>query len=261
MTAIGGVLLSEIVEPHIVLLTLNRPEARNAVNGELARAMAAAVTRIEDDPDIWAVVLTGAGDGAFCAGVDLKEAAAGRAAEFETDQGGLAGFVRAPRTKVWIAAAQAHALAGGLELLLACDLAVAADSATFGLPEVRWGLIAGGGGVFRLPRAIPERIAFEMIASAEPITAADAGRYGLLNAVVPAPDVVDVALGLARRICANAPQAVRESLALARRAAGPDEAGLWASVASATRTLSSTADWAEGPRAFSEKRAPRWTGQ
>jgi enoyl-CoA hydratase/carnithine racemase len=261
MNATGEVLLTEIVEPHIALLTLNRPEVRNAVNGELARAMAAAVARVETDPDIWAVVLTGAGDGAFCAGVDLKEAAAGRAAEFETAEGGLAGFVRAPRTKVWIAAAQSHALAGGLELLLACDLAVAADSATFGLPEVRWGLIAGGGGVIRLPRMIPKRIAFEMIATAQPISAADARRYGLVNTVVPARQVKDVALGLARQVCTNSPLAVRESLAVARRSVAADEAGLWGLLASATQLLSSTADWAEGPRAFAEKRAPQWIGQ
>jgi enoyl-CoA hydratase/carnithine racemase len=261
MSDAADVLLVEIVERHIALLTLNRPEARNAVNGALARAMAAAVTKVENDPDIWVAVLTGAGDGAFCAGVDLKEAAAGRAAEFETDEGGLAGFVRAPRTKVWIAAAQSHALAGGLELLLACDLAVVAQSATFGLPEVRWGLIAGGGGVIRLPRTIPKRIAFEMIATAKPIPAADAQRYGLVNAVVPAAEVVAEALRLARRICANAPLAVRESLVLARRAASPEETELWSLVATATRRLSSTADWAEGPSAFTEKRAPRWAGQ
>jgi enoyl-CoA hydratase/carnithine racemase len=166
MSTADDVLLVEVVEPHIALLTLNRPEACNAVNGALARAMAAAAAWVENEPDIWVAILTGAGDGAFCAGIDLKEAAAGRTADFETEEGGLAGFVRAPRTKVWIAAAQSHALAGGLELLLACDIAVAAESATFGLPEVRWGLIAGGGGVIRLPRTIPKRIAFGMIATA-----------------------------------------------------------------------------------------------
>ena len=261
LTEADDVLLTEIVEPHIALLTLNRPQARNAINGVLARALAAAVADVENDPDIWVAILTGAGGGAFCAGIDLKEAAAGRASEFETEAGGLAGFVRSPRAKVWIAAAQSHALAGGLELLLACDLAVAADCATFGLPEVRWGLIAGGGGVIRLPRTIPSRIAFEMIATARPISAAEAGHYGLVNAVVPAAEVTATALGLARRICANAPLAVRESLTVARRAAGAAEGELWALTASAARSLSSTADWAEGPRAFAEKRPPQWTGE
>jgi enoyl-CoA hydratase/carnithine racemase len=255
-----GVLLVEMVEPHIVLLTLNRPEARNAINGALARALAATADQVEADPGIRVAILTGAGPGAFCAGIDLKEAALGNTAAFETDKGGLAGFVRAPRAKIWIAAAQAHALAGGLELLLACDLAVAAESATFGLPEVRWGLIAGGGGVIRLPRAVPKRIAFQMIASAQPISAADAGRHGLVNAVVPAEDVVPAALRLARQICANSPAAVRESMALARRSADGDESELWSALRAATDVLSSSTDLTEGPRAFAEKRAPRWAG-
>ncbi|TAM91439.1 MAG: enoyl-CoA hydratase [Jatrophihabitans sp.] len=218
------------------------------------------MTRLEADPDIWVCVLTGAGDGAFCAGVDLKEAAQGLAAGFETADGGLAGFVRAPRTKVWIAAAQSHALGGGLELVLACDLAVASESATFSLPEVGWGLIAGGGGVVRLPRTVPRRIAFQMIATAQPISALDAHRFGLVNAVAPAEQVRETALALARQVCANSPAAVRESLAVARRAAGDDESELWAMVAAATRTLSTGPDFAEGPRAFSEKRPPRWVG-
>jgi enoyl-CoA hydratase/carnithine racemase len=253
-----GVLLTEMVEPQIVLLTLNRPDARNAINGALARALAAAVDQVETDPRVRIAILTGAGPGAFCAGIDLKEAALGRTADFETDTGGLAGFVRAPRSKIWIAAAQSHALAGGLELLLACDLAIAAETATFGLPEVRWGLIAGGGGAIRLPRAVPKRIAFQMIASAQPITAADAGRHGLVNAVVPAAEVVPAALRLARQICANSPDAVRESMAVARRAADGDESDLWSLLAAATRELSSSTDLTEGPRAFAEKRTPNW---
>jgi enoyl-CoA hydratase/carnithine racemase len=259
MSGSEGVLLFEMAEPHIALLTLNRPEARNAINGALARAIAAAVGQVEADPGIRVAILTGAGRGAFCAGIDLKEAALGRTADFETDTGGLAGFVRAPRTKIWIAAAQSHALAGGLELLLACDLAIAAESATFGLPEVRWGLIAGGGGVIRLPRAVPKRIAFQMIASAQPIQAADAGRHGLVNAVVPADEVVPAALRLARQICANSPDAVRESMAVARRSADGDESDLWSLLTAATEVLRSATDLTEGPRAFAEKRAPSWT--
>jgi enoyl-CoA hydratase/carnithine racemase len=259
MSSETDVLLFELAEPHIAVLTLNRPDARNAINGVLARALAAAVDRVETDPAIRVAILTGAGPGAFCAGIDLKEAALGRTADFETESGGLAGFVRAPRTKVWIAAAQSHALAGGLELLLACDLAVVAESATFGLPEVRWGLIAGGGGVIRLPRAVPKRIAYQMIATAQPIRAADAGRYGLVNAVVPADQVVPAALRLARQVGANSPAAVRESMTVARRAADGDESDLWALVAAAAGVLRSTTDLTAGPRAFAEKRAPRWT--
>jgi enoyl-CoA hydratase/carnithine racemase len=254
------VLRVTVPEPHIAMLTLNRPSARNAVNAALASAMAAAVTQVENDPDIWAVILTGAGHGAFCAGADLKEVAAGQAAALGTEEGGFAGFVRYPRTKVWIAAAQSHALAGGLELILACDVVIAAESSTFGLPEVRWGLIAGGGGVTRLPRTIPKRIAFEMIATGKPIPAADAYHYGLVNAVVPTAEVVGAALEVARRICVNSPIAVRESMALARRCVEADEAELWALTASAMERLRVSTDMTEGARAFAEKRAPRWAG-
>ena len=157
-------------------------------------------------------MLTGAGPHAFCAGADLKEISAGRGATLSTEKGGFAGFVRAPRRKLWIAAANGHALAGGLELLLACDLAVAAEGATFGLPEVKRSLVAAAGGVFRLPRALPKAVALRMIATGEPISAADALRFGLVNEVVPAGEVLAAALTLAAAVCANAPVAVRESL-------------------------------------------------
>jgi enoyl-CoA hydratase/carnithine racemase len=253
--------LFELAEPHIALVTLNRPEARNAVNGAVAEALEAAVARIEADPDLWAAVLTGAGPHAFCAGADLKEVSAGRSASLARERGGFAGFVRAPRSKLWIAAAQGHALAGGLELLLACDLAIGAETATFGLPEVKRSLVAGAGGVFRLPRALPKAIALQMIATGEPISAALAHHYGLLNAVVPQDQVLGAALALARKICANAPVAVRESLATARRAADLDEAALWQLCRDASARIRLTEDFQEGPRAFVEKRAPRWTGR
>ena len=150
-----GVVLFDVVEPHIALVTINRPEARNAVNGAVAAELEAAVERVEADPDLWVAILTGAGPHAFCAGADLKEVSNGRGASLSTPKGGFGGFVRAPRTKLWIAAAQGHALAGGLELLLSCDLSVVAETANLGLPEVKRSLVAGAGGVFRLPRALP----------------------------------------------------------------------------------------------------------
>src|SRR5689334_3049860 len=153
--------LFDVVEPHIALVTLNRPEARNAVNGAVAAGLEQAVERIEADTDLWVAILTGAGP-VFCAGADLKEVSAGNAAALATEKGGFGGFVRARRSKLWIAAAQGHALAGGLELLLSCDLAVAAEEANFGLPEVKRSLVAGAGGVFRLPRALPRAIALEL---------------------------------------------------------------------------------------------------
>jgi enoyl-CoA hydratase/carnithine racemase len=253
--------LFEVIEPHIALVTINRPEARNAVNSAVSAAMESIVERIEADPDLWAVVLTGAGPHAFCAGADLKEVSAGRSNTLAGSKNGFGGFVRAQRTKLWIAAAQGHALAGGLEILLACDMAVAAETATFGLPEVKRSLVAGAGGVFRLPRALPKAIALQMIATGEPISAATAAHHGLVNAVVPAGQVRDVALDLARRVTANAPIAVRESLAIARQAAELDEETLWTMSRAASDRMRQTEDFKEGPRAFVEKRAPRWVGR
>jgi len=252
--------LFEGVEPHIALVTINRPEARNAVNGAVAAGLEAAVEQIELDPDLWAAVLTGAGPHAFCAGADLKEVAPGRSATLSTEQGGFAGFVRARRKKLWIAAAQGHALAGGLELLLACDLAVVAEAATLGLPEVKRSLIAAAGGAFRLPHALPRAIALQVIATGEPITAACAAQFGLVNEVVPTANMQAAALALARTICANAPVAVQESLAIARRAADLDEHALWELSHAAGQRIRMTEDFKEGPRAFIEKRSPHWTG-
>lgn len=253
--------LFDIVAPHVARVTLNRPEARNAVNGDVTRGLAAAVARVEAEPDIWVAILTGAGPHAFCAGADLKEVAAGRSAALWTEAGGFGGFVRAPRRKPWIAAAQGHALAGGLELLLACDLAVAAEGANLGLPEVKRSLVATAGGVFRLPRYLPRAVAFEIIATGEPITAARAAALGLINAAFPAGEVMEAALALAARITVNAPIAVRESLAIARRALDLDDAALWELSRTASQGIRETEDFQEGPRAFIEKRAPRWVGR
>jgi enoyl-CoA hydratase/carnithine racemase len=253
--------LFELAAPRVALVTINRPDARNAVNGAVAQGLEAAVERVEADPEIWAAVLTGAGPHAFCAGADLKEVAAGRSATLTTEKGGFAGFVRAERSKLWIAAAQGHALAGGLELLLACDLAVVAETATFGLPEVKRSLVAAAGGVFRLPRALPKAIALEMIATGEPIPAARAAQLGLVNGVVPAAEVRSAALALAQKVCANAPIAVRESLTIARRAADLDQDALWELSGAAGQRIRQTEDFREGPRAFVEKRPPRWVGR
>ena len=253
--------LFEIAEPHVALVTINRPEARNAVNGAVAAGLEAAVDRVEADPELWAVVLTGAGPHAFCAGADLKAVSAGQSASLATERGGFGGFTRARRTKLWIAAAQGHALAGGLELLLACDLAIASEGATFGLPEVKRSLVAAAGGVFRLPRALPKAVALHMIATGEPISAATALQHGLVNAVVPATEVLEAARALARKVTANAPIAVRESLAIARQAAELDEETLWRLSRAASERMKLTEDFQEGPRAFVEKRAPRWTGR
>jgi enoyl-CoA hydratase/carnithine racemase len=257
----AGAVLFEVIEPHIALVTINRPEARNAVNGAVAAGLEAALERIEADPDLWVAILTGAGPHAFCAGADLKEVSNGRGHTLSTAKGGFGGFVRAPRSKLWIAAAQGHALAGGLELLLSCDLAVVAETANLGLPEVKRSLVAGAGGVFRLPRALPRALAIEVITTGDPIPATRAAAFGLVNAAVPADQVLPAALALARRVAVNAPIAVRESLGVARQAYDLEEARLWEACGGASQRVRQTADFQEGPRAFVEKRAPNWVGR
>jgi enoyl-CoA hydratase len=246
---------------HVGLVTLNRPEARNAINGDVARALEAIVAEVEADPGIRAVVLAGAGGAVFCAGADLKEVAAGRAAELFTACNGFAGFVHAQRSKPWIAAVHGKALAGGCEIALACELIVAAQDAAFGLPEVSRGLIAAAGGLYRLPRALPRNLALELVMTAEPIDAVRAERHGLVNRLAPPQQVVADAIELAERITRNAPIAVCESLRVARQAHELVEAALRALTKEARDRVAATDDYREGPRAFIEKREPRWSGR
>lgn len=255
------VVLTERVDEHILVVTLNRPEKRHAVNGAVARALDRVVKESEADPTIWAVVLTSSGGPTFCAGADLAEVSAGRGHELSTPDGGFGGFVESKRDKPWIVAVHGSALGGGLEFMLACDLRVVADSTVLGLPEVKRGLFAGAGGVYRLPRQIPRAIALEMIALGEPITAERAYSLGLVNAVVPQDKVLETALDYARRICANAPLSVRESLKAARASHDRHEEHSMAEMRKILDRLIHTEDFKEGPRAFVEKRAPRWQGR
>lgn len=246
--------------PHVALVTLNRPDARNAVSAELAASLEGVVRQTEADPDIRVVVLTGAGDKAFCAGADLKAVAAGQAdALFRADYG-FAGITDAPRGKAWIAAVNGPALAGGLEIALSCDMIVAADGASFGLPEVKRSLVAAAGGIYRLPRRLPRAIALELIATGDALDGARAHALGLVNYLVPAAQLLDQALALAARIAANAPAAVRESLGIARQADDLTDTQLGRMSHEALARIALTDDFREGPRAFVEKRAPRWTG-
>ena len=247
---------------HIALVTINRPEARNAVNGAVAQGLQAAIDETEADAEVWVVILTGSGSDAFSAGADLKAVSGGRGHELRTERGGFAGFVHAPKTKPWIAAVNGPALAGGCEIALACDLIVAVPNARFGLPEVKRGLIASAGGLYRLPRALPLAVAREMILTGEPIGAERAHALGMVNVMAAdAAGLLDAALALAARITVNAPVAVRESLAVARRALDATDAELReASEQGQARNMKSD-DYQEGPRAFIEKRAPRWTGR
>lgn len=248
------------VDGRVATFTLNRPEQRNAVDPGLTAALGAAVARFEADPEVWVGILTGAGPN-FCAGADLKALAAGRGAELSTAAGGFAGWVRYPRTKPVIAAVRGFALAGGTELVLACDLVVAADDAAFGLPEVTRGIVAAAGGLFRLPRALPPAVARELVLTGDRLTAADAHRYGMVNRLVAAEDVPTAARALADRICRNAPVAVRASLAVLRDAVGLTEEQGWQRSLEAMEQARQSEDAKEGPRAFAEKRAPVWTGR
>jgi enoyl-CoA hydratase/carnithine racemase len=262
VTDVPGQLVScEIVRPHVALVTLCRPQARNAINAEVAAILGGLVEQLEGNPDVWTVVLTGAGGQAFCSGADLKEVAAGRIDGLWTKAGGFAGFVNAPRRKPWIAAVDGLALAGGCEIALACDLIVASDDAAFGVPEVTRGLLPAAGGAYRLPRALPRAIALELIATGARLDATRALHFGLVNRVVPKSETLDQAIALAELITGNAPIAVREALAIARLSHDRDDGTLSRLSLAAQDRLAGTEDFREGPRAFNEKRSPRWTGR
>lgn len=242
---------------NVFIITLNRPEAGNAVNAELAGGIEAALDEFETDDQLWAAILAAKGD-VFSAGADLKAVAGGEAEALWTQKGGFAGLVKRYRTKPLIAAVGGPALAGGCEIALACDMIVAAHEAVFGLPEVKRSLVPGAGGLFRLPRAVGLATGMEMILTGDPIDARRAFQLGLVNAVVPAPQVLDKALELAHRIVANAPLAVQAARKVAARAFVDDDDALWAASSDAMRSLTDTEDFREGPRAFIEKRDPVW---
>ncbi|SEO48794.1 enoyl-CoA hydratase-related protein [Trujillonella endophytica] len=252
----------EVLGEHVALVTLDRPEKRNAVNGAVARLLEDAVRRADADPDVRAVLLVSSHPRVFCAGADLSQIGAGNTeGPMETVEGGFAGFVRAPRRTPWIAVVEGAALAGGFEIALACDLLVASTAATFALPEVTRGLLATAGGVHRLPRVLPRNVALEMIATGAPLDAARAHAFGLVNRLTEPGAALAAAAELARGIAGNAPVAVQEALSAAKAAAGLPDAEGQALVEAAMARLRGTEDYAEGPRAFLEKRAPRWTGR
>lgn len=248
------------VHGHTALLTINRPEARNAVNAAVATGMEEAIDRIEADDDIWVAVLTGAGP-VFCAGADLKEIASGNGGALGTSRGGFAGLVSRERTKPLIAAVDGPALAGGTEIVLACDLVVASRAARFGVPEVKRSLVAAAGGLFRLAQKLPSNVATELVLTGDPIDAERAHHFGLVNVLCEEGTARDAAMELAGRIEANAPLAVRESLAVVRASRGIDDATGFRLSNEAFGRLVATEDYAEGPKAFIEKRAPQWKGR
>jgi len=257
----GGEIRFEIVDDHIAVVTLNRPDKRNAVNAALANALDRAVKQVESEAAIRVAILASSLPDIFCAGADIAEIAAGRARQLSTPDGGFAGFHAAKRVKPWIAAVRGAALGGGCELCLACDMIVAAQDARFGLPEVKRGLFAAAAGAYRLPRALPSAIAIELIATGGALSAARAHHFGMVNRLVPADDVMAEALRLAGEIAAAAPLGVRESLKLARLAYERGEAELRALSQEAAELVFASEDAREGAAAFLEKRTPRWSGR
>jgi crotonobetainyl-CoA hydratase len=247
---------------NVMIITINRPEARNAVNGAVSTAVGDALEQAQYDAEIRAVIITGAGDKSFCAGADLK-AIARRENLYHPDHGewGFAGYVHHFIDKPTIAAVNGTALGGGTELALASDLVMAEERAKFGLPEVKVGLIAGAGGVFRIVHQLPRKVGLEMLLTGEPITAAEAAKWGLINQVVPNGTVLEAALALAQRITVNAPLSVQASKRIAYGADDgviPDEKPAWTRTTREFATLLKSEDAKEGPLAFAEKRQPVW---
>nr|WP_298718628.1 enoyl-CoA hydratase-related protein [uncultured Steroidobacter sp.] len=257
-TAVEDEVLFERIGEHVALVTLNRPSARNAVNGAVALALEAFTKQVEADKSIRVAVLAAKGD-VFCAGLDLKAVAAGKMWETVRPDSGFAGFVYAKKSKPWIAVVQGPAAGGGVEIALSCDLIVASEAASFALPEVKRGLIAGAGGAYRITRALSRPLAIEMVVTGEPLNARRAYEAGLINRITAPGAERDEALAIASRIAANSPIAVRESLRVARYASDLCEAEVRAVQDEAVQHVLAASDYQEGAKAFVERRAPVWS--
>ncbi|HKU38963.1 MAG TPA: crotonase/enoyl-CoA hydratase family protein [Polyangiales bacterium] len=243
---------------NVLVLTLNRPEAKNAFNAALSQALSAALDRFETDPALRVGVLTGAG-GSFCAGMDLKALLKGE--QSSTEQRGGFGILAKPPNKPLIAAVEGYAVAGGMELALSCDLIVATHDAKFGLPEVKRGLVAVGGGLFRLPKRIPYHVTMELALTGDLISAERARELGLLTQVVQPGAALDAALALAQRIAQNGPLAVAATKQILAKAYEWTEESAWKEQHKIARPALRSSDAKEGARAFAEKRAPIWRGE
>ena len=260
--------MSEIVQyearGRVAVITLNRPEARNAVNADVANGLESAIDQLEADDEVWVGVLTANIEGqqrpVFCAGADLKALNAGAGRSISTERGGFAGFVYRQRKKPVIAAVDGLATAGGCEIVLAADLVVASTRSAFGLAEAKRNLVAGAGGLFRLPRAIGQAAAMEAILTGEPFPAQRAYELGLVSRLTEPGAALDEALRLAAQITACAPMAVWESRAVVLAAGSEGDDTLIRMTNEALGRVMASDDLAEGLTAFIEKRTPNWTG-
>lgn len=249
---------------HVAVITINRPDARNALDPEHNDALGAAVADFEADADLHVAVLTGAGDVAFSAGADLKTllpAYRSRVLAGEKAPWNFGGFTTLERSKPIVAALNGHALAGGCEMALACDIRLAAPNATIGLAETWWAIIPGSGGTVRLPRAIPLGAAMQMILTGDPVDAAEAHRLGLVNRVVPLQRLLPEAVDLAQRIAARGPLAVRAARASVLQGFGLPEPDALRNEFEHFLRVVATADAGEGYAAFTEKREPHYLGR
>ncbi|MFI5987227.1 crotonase/enoyl-CoA hydratase family protein [Streptomyces sp. NPDC051555] len=249
----------QVAEPHpgVLLITLNRPHVRNAIDRALAHAVDGALNRLDADPRLNVGILTGAG-GHFCSGMDLR-AFPTEGVPVVADRG-LAGLTRARRRKPLIAAVEGAAVAGDFELALACDLITAADTAFFALPKVARGLIAAEGGAIRLPRRIPYHVAMEMLLTATPLPAPDAARYGLVNQLAPEGQALDAALALAHRVQAHSREAVHVTKQIVQNTRGLDDHAAYTVQDPLSTPVFMTTNATEGAHAFTEKRPPAWHG-
>lgn len=244
------------VRDGVLIVTLNRPEAKNSANKALSEQLAAAMDQLDNTPELRVGIITGAG-GTFCSGMDLKGFLSG---EIPFVPGrGFAGLTEAPPKKPLIAAVDGYALAGGFEIVLTCDLVVANKDAKFGIPEVKRGLAAAAGGLMRLPRQIPQRLAMEFVLTGDFVSASRAAEMGLINRIVDGP-ALEGALELAAAITANAPLAVERSKQVVVESREWSEAEMWKKQSETLGNLFATNDAREGAAAFAQKRPPNWTG-
>lgn len=241
---------------RILIITINRPKAKNAVNSAVANGLAAAVDRLDNETGLSVGILTGAG-GSFCAGMDLKAFARG---ELPIVEGRGMGFTERPPVKPLIAAVEGYALAGGTELALATDLIVASKDSAFGIPEVKRGLVAGGGGLLRLPQRIPSAIAMELALTGENLSAERAHALGLVNVLADPGGALDAAIELAQKIAANGPLAVAVTKRIIVESRGWSPEEMFAEQNKLLAPVFSSHDAKEGAIAFAEKRPPKWTG-